>query len=66
MRRLLFNLAAAVSALLCLATAALWVRSHTYLDIVVFTSPLDSNDAQMLRASPPTAACCCTPINTFL
>src|SRR4051812_10676726 len=63
-RRRLFNLAAAVSLVLCVATVVLWVRSHWYLDdIHLFPDPqshyfLRSADgrlhAQQTRASAPT------------
>src|SRR5690349_18065632 len=36
MRRRLFNLAAAVSMVLCVATAALWVRSYWIEDVSVY------------------------------
>jgi hypothetical protein len=46
LRRKLFNVAAAVSLLLCLATVALWVRSHWRSDSLHYSSALDANLAQ--------------------
>jgi hypothetical protein len=48
-RRRLFNLAAAVSLVLCVATAILWVRSYFVLDIVNRTTEVDAYAGQMSR-----------------
>ena len=54
MRRRLFNLAAAVSLLLCVATVALWVRSYWSANYVYYTVPgaarsLDSTSLGMMQ-----------------
>lgn len=46
MKRRLFNLVAALSLLLCVATAALWVRSYWHFDTVRYSCAVDAQNAQ--------------------
>ena len=55
MRRRLFNFAAGVSLLMCVATAALWVRSYAYMDYLLvntgpaFALPISLNGKLLVR-----------------
>ncbi len=50
MRRRIFNILAAVSLVLCLATAGLWVRSYRHEDSLGKVSPLTPQGQQMERS----------------